>query len=379
MLQICPSILILFVSVNTFYEASKCSNTIGVVLFIQMVDLLHPLTTIHWEEWIQSLSLLAERCVLLKGRLYLNTKNGSLHMCDPNIDSMAELKTPSKGLYGISIYRSQLVLVGGLDPTTKQMTNKVWTSDDGCKWEATLPPLPTACENPLVVNTGIPEYLLVIGGRIEGDCIEVNVLMGERWIPVHSMPLISMGRQWRSTQHDTNFLAHTIHNWNLFVLRGHSPSLYCNLHSLLATAPFKKSSGYSVWRTFKVPSDYSLFLSFGNTVVAAGNIDQHALGPRFYGCGCCGRNRLTMIQRSPKICAYSPYTRTWVHVGDIPRSYQHHFTTFGGNSGFVISQLREIRNPASDEKSLKVLLVRLENGQQKAIKASWKSKRTHPF
>ena len=330
-------------------KLQKCS--IGFVLFIQMVDLLHPLTTIHWEEWIQSLSLLAERCVLLKGRLYLNTKNGSLHVCDPNIDSMEELNPPSEGFYGISIYRSQLVLVGGSDPTTKQMTNRVWTSDDGCKWEATLPPLPTACENPLVVNTGIPEYLLVIGGRIEGDCIEVNMLMGELWIPVHSMPLISMGRQWWSTQHDTNFLAHTIHNWNLFVLRGHSPSLYCNLHSLLATAPFKKSSGYSVWRTFEVPSDYSLF----HTVVAAGNIDQHAPRPQFYGCGCCGRNRLTMtiIQRRPKICAYSPYTRTcqWVCVGDIPRSFQYHFTTFGGN---LISQLREIRNPAGDEKSPKV-------------------------
>ena len=116
-------------------------------------------------------------------------------MYDPNSDSQIELKPPSKG-YGISTYRSQLVLVGGLDPTTQQATNKVWVSDDGSKWESSLPPLPTARKDPLVVNTGSPEYLIVIGAEERN----VDVLMGEQWMSAQPLQ--------KYVQHQPHFDAH---------------------------------------------------------------------------------------------------------------------------------------------------------------------------
>ena len=60
-------------------------------------------------------------------------------MYDPNVNVHIQLEPPCSTGYGISTYRSQLVLVGGLDQTTEQPTNKLWVSDDGNKWEPSLP------------------------------------------------------------------------------------------------------------------------------------------------------------------------------------------------------------------------------------------------
>ena len=104
----------------------------------------------------------------------------------------------------------------GLDPTTQQATNKVWVSDDGSKWEPSLPSLPIACEKPLVVNTGSPEYLIVIGGQIVED---VNVMIGEQWLAAEPMPLnSSYVRRFAVNSIHTDFSAHMIHNRNMLVL-----------------------------------------------------------------------------------------------------------------------------------------------------------------
>ena len=175
---------------------------------IQVIDLLHPLATIHWEELIQS-SLLkthayGTRCILLKGSMpYLFTEDDIL-MYNYDSDSLAKVKLPTKGLYGISTYRSQFVLVGGLDPTTQQATNKVWVSVDGSKWEPSLPSLPMACEKPLVVNTGSPEYLIAIGGQIVDDCMDVHVMMSEQWLLAEPLPL-------NSSWHVRRFPGNNIH------------------------------------------------------------------------------------------------------------------------------------------------------------------------
>ena len=217
------------------------------LLTLQMIDLLHPLATVHWEEWIGSPYTVSKQLVLLKGKIYLP----GLYMYDPNVNLHIQLESPCYTGYGISTYRSQLVLVGGLDSTTKQPTNKVWVSDDGSKWEPSLPPLPTAS------------------------------------------------------------------------------FFHCCLDSLVATANPRPQQAveYSVWKEFLVPSDSSLLLTLENQMVAAGNISPSSLGP---GCG-SGRTRaLARIERTPKICVYSPFTQTWVQVGDFLDGYVHR--VFSGRS-----------------------------------------------
>ena len=194
------------------------------------------------------------------------------------------------------------------------------------------------------------------------------VLLGKQWMPAHSMPL-SSHRKWRGGR--TDYMAHVIHNQNLFILKGQTPSLQCDLDTLLATAKFGSitSPSESVWREFAVPAHSCHLLSLGNCLVAMGNIDPNTLGPRVTR-GLCG-NALAHLnnktERTPKICAYSTLTQTWVQVGDIPCSYQH--SLFSGQplamgDGFVVYFLREEL----------VVALRGNDGQQPALKASVKGK-----
>jgi hypothetical protein len=284
-----------------------------------VIDLLHPLATIHWEEWLKSLPLKTctdrSQYILFKSKPYRFTNDGILmYECDS--DSWAKVKLPTKGSYGISTYRSQLVLVGGLDPTTQQATNKVWVSDDGRKWEPSLPPLPIASGNPLVVNTGSPECLIVIGGQIVENCIDVHVLMCEQWMPAQPLPLY---RVLVNSSRNDDLRGYTILNRNLLVLKSLRPSICCNLDALLATV----SSGFlketscsfkSVWRRFDIPGCGFNLLCLENCVTIVG------ASSNFYSCG----TAMQHLYRFPlplKIYAYSPSTQNWIQVGDIPHSY----------------------------------------------------------
>ena len=247
-------------------------------------------------------------------------------MHDPDLYSTLEHELPTTRLYGISTYRSQLVLVGGLDPSTQQATNKVWVSDDGSKWEPSLPPLPTVHDYPMVVNTGSLEYLTVIGGCVQfkdgGTNVEVLVLIGEQWMSAHPIPLLSSQPPLfsRPRRRGIDCIAHTIHDKNLFILRGWSSSLYCKLDSLLATANFESTSSppESVWKEFAVPSSSHYLHSLGNHVIAAGNIDPRELGPRMsvHLCGTAQAQLSQMINVTPKIImcilpCYSDLDPSW--------------------------------------------------------------------
>ena len=285
-------------------------------------------------------------------------------MYEYDSDSLAKVKLPTY-TKGISTYRSQLVLVGGLHRTTQQVTNKVWVSDDGSKWESSLPPLPITCKNPLVVNTGSPEYLIVIGGQIVEDCIDVHVMMGEQWLSAEPLPLNSSWhvRRFPVNRIHTDFSAHIIHNRNLLVLRRLAPSIYCNLDALLATVSsgFLKKTSKSVWRRFNMPSSSFNLLSLENCVTTAGGIHPSDLGPTYYRCGTMMQYINKSIKRTPKICAYSPFTQTWVQVGDIPHSYQH-------------SLFRKSSSAHGSLFSLGEKLVFWIESEQRILKASVKSK-----
>ena len=164
-----------------------------------------------------------------------------------------------------------------------------------------------------------------------------------------------------------HILTHIIHNGNLFIFKRQTSSLpHCSLDSLLASV--QVPSPFSVWREFEVPSETSQFFSLGNQVIAAGNVDPSAQGPMLFGFGTMKIKVSQRIKRTPKMCALSPFTRMWVQVGDIPYSYQH--AVFSGFSSVNASLISLLTGEV-------VLLVTQGGCQQRAMKASVKSKSTY--
>jgi hypothetical protein len=175
----------------------------------KMVDLLNPLATIQWKRRGElKYGRILPKVVQFKGKLVASSY--FLWVADSDYSHWKELDAPSY-FSGLSTYHSQLVLVGG--EISGRPTNKVWVSDDGYSWNTSLPPMPTARVWPGVVNTGTPEYLLVVGGH---PCEEVvEVLMEGQW--------------WSLPYTYYHGLA-TIHCGTL-----HIRAVYCDLQALLAS------------------------------------------------------------------------------------------------------------------------------------------------
>ena len=128
-------------------------------------DILHPLTTIQWETCSKIdgkyCDFFGTSTVVLDDKLYL----GVTHCCgivlkfSADLAAWKELPLPPATHFVhfvLSTYHSQLVLVGGeLNGTT---SNKLWVYDNDA-WHCSLPPMPTGRQDPVVVNTGTPQYL----------------------------------------------------------------------------------------------------------------------------------------------------------------------------------------------------------------------------
>jgi hypothetical protein len=180
-----------------------------------MVDLLNPLATLQWRRRGElNCGYAFPDVVQFKGKLVASS--GRLE-ADSDFSHWKELDAPSY-CSSLSIYHSQLVLVGGY--ISGRPTNKVWVSDDGYSWNTSLPPMPTARMWPTVVNTGTPEYLLVAGGH--PSFLVVEVLMEGQWWSLPSLPYYQ--------PHSSYLISATIHGGTL-----HIGGAYCDLQSLLAS------------------------------------------------------------------------------------------------------------------------------------------------
>ena len=132
---------------------------------------MSPLANLEWSEnscdWPGGISL--SQVVLLRDKIYIGVTSrrigryiGELHsavdLSSWTTTTLAVLAGIKK--FGLGTYHSQLVLVGGVNHADK-VVGDVWTSEDGTKWHQSesLPPLPTPCQQPAVINTGSPEYL----------------------------------------------------------------------------------------------------------------------------------------------------------------------------------------------------------------------------
>ena len=114
------------------------------------------------------------------------SKAGRVFMSS-DLRSWSESPAPSC-FFALSAYDSRLVIVGGKEEG--EITNKLWTSADGIKWESSLPAMPTKRS---VLSKDNPKCLIVAGGCLE-DLREVNVVeifVEKQWSEVSRLPIWS--------------------------------------------------------------------------------------------------------------------------------------------------------------------------------------------
>ena len=237
------------------------------------------------------------KCVLLQNKIYIggNTpsleSNASLFISSTDLNSWSQVTTPTR-YYGLTTYHSQVVLVGGQEPDTRMATNKLWTLKGGTNWQPSLPPMPTSRYLSSALNTGSPECLVVSGGTDSGGkrVNVVEILKDNEWSSAQPLPKACYG------------LKSTLHKGRLYLMGGlgQGPSVFhCKLESLLNedyTQEMSHSSG--LWSELQIHLEWSFPSSFANQLISTGGLLSGA--------------------RSSEICAYSPHTLSWLHVGDLP-------------------------------------------------------------
>ena len=238
------------------------------------------------------------QCVLLQDKIYLGggetlslENNASLFISSTDLNSWSQVATPTR-YYGLTTYHSQVVLVGGREPDTIMATNKLWTLKGGTNWQPSLPPMPTSRYFSSALNTGSPECLVVSGGTASGgdEVNVVEILKDNEWSSVQPLP--------KACSH----LKSTLHKGRLYLMSGHEqgPSVFhCKLESLLNedyTQEMSHSSG--LWSELQTHLELSSPSSFANQLISTGGLLSYA--------------------HSSEICAYSPHTLSWLHVGDVP-------------------------------------------------------------
>lgn len=307
------------------------------------MDILHPLAVLDWTDCCPlSVEASKSKCIFLDGRICVGggatlseyPDRAKLFVSTPDLSSWITVTTPVQE-YSLSTYRSQLVLIGGIESSTRQITNKLYSADSIGKvtakscvkdtvmldWQLSLPPMPTVRFSAGAVNTGSPEYLIVAGGV--GSDFEmldtVEVLVGEQWATVRPFPVKC--HQMKGICHSGRvyFLVNKLYTHYEEVDVGFSS----DIKSLLL--------GCSPWTKFHMPLSCACAVSFGEQFVAFG---------------------------ARALYAYSEFTRGYVYVASFP------LELFSVGNSVVLPTGELVVLPGG---------YRKRRGQERVVKASLKS------
>ena len=202
-------------------------------------------------------------------------------------DLWNEIRTPVRS-YSLAVYHSQLVLVGGVDPYQNTIMNKVWVLDNELCWlESEIPAMPTERFGASVVS--VDNQLIVAGGSKGASYLKVvEVYDGHEWRTVQSLPQSCF--RMKSVVHE-GF-------WYLAGGVGQGTKVfYASLESLSAS-DLEGAQQKLIWKSLpEAPFGCStpVILGMQLTIMVGG-------------------------YTSP-VYAYSPPTKTWVHVADLPVAY----------------------------------------------------------
>ena len=240
------------------------------------------------------------QAVCLEDKLYVGggetsgsiIKYARFYIYTPSTDTWIPVDTPIY-FFALITYHSQLVLVGGVEYVGEEkhgpVTNKLWTLTEDDQWREILPPMTTKhCSASAVEFT---DNILVAGGMDDEwrhiDIVEVY--NGHHWAKAQCLP--KPYRQMKSTI--LNGYWHLMGGW------GQGKEVYyASLDSLVASCQPSEKPLLPVWkRLHNIPRDSSSTAVVGNRLIAVGG---------------------GYSSHSSSICAYYPYTKSWLHVGDMP-------------------------------------------------------------
>lgn len=248
------------------------------------------------------------QAVILGDRLYIGggytsgsrRNEARLYIYAPTTNTCTALDTPVCH-YALVTYHYQVVLIGGTkyvgEPSIGPDSNQLWTLDkqNVCQTE-NLPPMSIRRSLVSAVNYG--EYLLVAGGQSGGKlCDIVEVYSNRAWLI--AKPLLKPCRSMKSCVLDGCW----------YLMGGNSTTgldYFCDvffapLDSLLASCQSTETSQpSSVWkRLIDVPHNRSVPVVIGSRLTAIGGTRRDP-------------------QPVSSIHAFSPYTKSWVNIGNLP-------------------------------------------------------------
>lgn len=226
-----------------------------------------------------------------------------VYACSLDFTEHVRLSVPVE-CFALTHYHSQLVLVGGVRPDTKDPTNELWVSADGSNWQPLLPPMKVKRYSASAVNTGSPECLVVAGGCLAYVAHNpddlwvtiVEVLLNEEWFTVQPFPRATLPLP-RSF----------IHNGTLIITGAWSMCLCCRVESLLASCFQSQGDGIELsscdlWNRFY----YDPYIQISSL---------YSFGQQLVGIGSAG------------VLMLCPSTHTWLKLGELPHEdYYCHVT-----------------------------------------------------
>ena len=233
--------------------------------------------------------LLGDKVYMGGGDMYPGS-SAALLIYNYTVDSWDILAAPTED-YALTTYNFQLVLAGGNDHTTRNITNQLWVLDEQQFWIQPFPPMKTRCCRASAVS--VDHHLIVAGGLDdELDPLDVvQVYDGHHWWRVEPLP--KAGYLMKSS------LLKGI--WYLAGGDEQEREVFCtSLHSLIGTTGSDRNRQASVWKKLpNAPLEWCTPVTIGKQLAAVGG----SSGGHSY---------------SSAIYLYSNPTNAWVYVEDLP-------------------------------------------------------------
>ena len=189
-----------------------------------------------------------------------------LHISSTYLHSWTNTTLPYRYM-SLTTYQDKLVAVGGLHPSTDEVTDQLLTSATGEDWQPSLPPMPTKRYYTSSVSAGSPEVLIVAGGRgsDERELHTVEVLLGNQWSTAHPLPTPCYSM--RSTLHEGNF-------YFTGGVNRRSTIYTCSCTSLITSCGLTgngTSTTTPVWRELEAPDGITAIVSYSSRLIIIDN------------------------------------------------------------------------------------------------------------
>ncbi len=255
---------------------------------VQTLDILHPSTSLEWEEWPSlPVGMSDASSVYLNGTLYVGggttrerslRADAALYSFKLGVDTTWTVTDTPMYWYTLVAHDSELLLVGGREYSTDEITNKVFMMRNG-QFVQALPSMEEKRISPSAVSSG--SALIVAGGyNTSGDLSSVEVLKDGQWMTAPSLP--NAGSSMKSALHGDQW----------YLIQQEGKVFHATLQSLVS------STDKLPWESLPdAPNEFSAAAFFGGLLLSIGAGDNP-------------RNQVTAIH------AFSSIFQSWEHVSE---------------------------------------------------------------